>query len=76
MRRFILIIVPYLWLTALFLVPFAIVFKISLSDIAHPRHPALWADDERTDFSAMLAQLDFENFVFLTTDDLVLEGLL
>ena len=34
MRRFALIAIPYFWLLALFLVPFAIVFKISLSDIA------------------------------------------
>ena len=34
MRRFTLIAIPYLWLIALFLVPFAIVFKISLSDTA------------------------------------------
>ena len=34
MRRFTLIAVPYLWLLALFLVPFLIVLKISLSDYA------------------------------------------
>ena len=34
MRRFILIAVPYLWLLALFLVPFLIVMKIALSDTA------------------------------------------
>jgi len=34
MRRAFLIAVPYAWLLALFLIPFGIVFKISLSDIA------------------------------------------
>ncbi|MCP3879833.1 MAG: ABC transporter permease, partial [Sulfitobacter sp.] len=34
MRRFFLIAVPYAWLLALFLIPFIIVFKISLSDLA------------------------------------------
>ena len=34
MRRATLILVPYLWLLALFLVPFLIVLKISLSDTA------------------------------------------
>ncbi len=73
MRRTILIAVPYLWLLALFLVPFLIVFKISLSDIAlaiPPYTPTL-------DFSAgwdgikeFFANLDFENFKFLSTDDL------
>ena len=33
MQRLILIAVPYAWLLALFLVPFLIVFKISLSDV-------------------------------------------
>ncbi|WP_425049944.1 ABC transporter permease subunit [Psychromarinibacter sp. S121] len=73
MRRFALIIVPYLWLVALFLVPFIIVLKISLSDYAvsiPPYTPLL-------DFSAgweglkrFFSQLDFDNFLFLTTDDL------
>ena len=39
MRRFVLIAVPYLWLLALFLVPFLIVLKISLSDVALARPP-------------------------------------
>ncbi|WP_324752847.1 ABC transporter permease subunit [Roseovarius sp. Pro17] len=73
MRRILLIAVPYLWLLALFLVPFLIVLKISLSDIAlaiPPYTPTL-------DFSAgwdgikeFFANLDFENFEFLATDDL------
>ena len=68
MQRFFLIAVPYAWLLALFLVPFVIVFKISLSDIElaiPPYTPTL--DDGLREF---FAALDFENFVFLTTDDL------
>ncbi|OSQ53193.1 ABC transporter permease subunit [Marivita geojedonensis] len=73
MRRFVLIAVPYLWLVALFLIPFVIVLKIALSDVALARPPYLpqlditggW-DSIRTFFS----ELDFENFWFLTTDDL------
>ncbi|WP_299672759.1 ABC transporter permease subunit [uncultured Roseobacter sp.] len=68
MQRFILIAVPYAWLLALFLIPFVIVFKISLSDIAlsiPPYAPIL--DDGIGPF---FAALDFENFVFLTSDDL------
>ena len=34
MRRWLLIGVPFLWLLVFFLIPFFIVFKISLSDIA------------------------------------------
>ncbi|WP_413720365.1 ABC transporter permease subunit [Silicimonas sp. MF1-12-2] len=73
MGRKLLVAIPYAWLLVLFLVPFAIVLKISLSDIAlsiPPYTPTL-------DFSAGLAglksffsELDFENFVFLTEDDL------
>ncbi|MBK0325785.1 ABC transporter permease subunit [Rhodobacteraceae bacterium F11138] len=70
MRRFTLIAVPYLWLLLLFLVPFVIVLKISLSDTAlsiPPYTPVLdWAEGIRAFFS----QLDFENFVWLTQDDL------
>ena len=34
LRRLTLIGIPYFWLLALFLIPFGIVLKISLSDIA------------------------------------------
>ncbi|WP_417603947.1 ABC transporter permease subunit [Primorskyibacter flagellatus] len=73
MRRLILIGLPYLWLLALFLVPFLIVLKISLSDIAlsiPPYTPQLDLSEGWTGFRAFLAALDFENFTFLTTDDL------
>lgn len=68
MRRFALIIVPYLWLLLLFLVPFAIVLKISLSDAALAIPP--YAPTLKEGLSALIAQLDFENYVFLTEDDL------
>ncbi len=73
MRKFLLIAVPYLWLLALFLVPFAIVLKISLSDIAlsiPPYTPTLDLSEGWAGLRAFFAGLDFENFVFLTTDDL------
>lgn len=70
MRRFLLIAIPYLWLLALFLVPFAIVLKISLSDIALARPPYLPQFDWAEGIGAFVAQLDFENFLFLTTDSL------
>ncbi|MFK7744672.1 MAG: ABC transporter permease subunit [Roseobacter sp.] len=68
MQRFVLIAVPYAWLLALFLVPFIIVLKISLSDIElsiPPYTPTL--DDGLAQF---FAALDFENFAFLASDDL------
>ena len=68
MRRAVLIAVPYAWLLALFLIPFAVVFKISLSDIALAIPP--YTPTARDGVWNMLSQLDFENFVFLTEDDL------
>lgn len=70
MRRFTLISVPYLWLLALFLVPFVIVFKISLSDVALARPPYTPHFDWATGIWAFLSELDFENFAWLTQDDL------
>lgn len=72
MRR-LLIAVPYLWLLALFLIPFLIVFKISLSDITlsiPPYAPNLDLTAGWSGFTEFLGGLDFENFVFLTQDDL------
>ncbi|MGY3438282.1 MULTISPECIES: ABC transporter permease subunit [unclassified Marinovum] len=73
MRRLTLIAVPYLWLLALFLVPFLIVLKISLSDTAiaiPPYTPTLDLSAGWTAFRDFLSQLDMENFVWLTEDDL------
>lgn len=73
LRRFTLISVPYFWLLGLFLVPFLIVLKISLSDIAlsiPPYTPTLELSDGWVGFRDFFSQLDFENFEFLATDDL------
>jgi putrescine transport system permease protein len=73
MRRATLILLPYLWLLALFLVPFVIVLKISLSDIElaiPPYTPTLDLSEGLKGIRDFFAGLDFENFVFLTTDDL------
>ncbi|MCV2892705.1 ABC transporter permease subunit [Lentibacter sp. XHP0401] len=73
MRRFTLIAVPYVWLLVLFLVPFIIVFKISLSDTAlaiPPYTPTLDFSSGWEGIRNFFAGLDFENFKFLTTDDL------
>ncbi len=68
MRRFFLIAVPYAWLLALFLVPFFIVFKISLSDLALSIPP--YTPTVKDGFATMFAAFDFENFAFLASDDL------
>ncbi|WP_439124532.1 ABC transporter permease subunit [Marivita sp.] len=73
MRRFLLIAVPYLWLVALFLIPFVIVLKIALSDIALARPPYMPQLDLAAGLEglkAFFAALDLENFWFLTSDDL------
>jgi len=73
MRRFFLIAVPYIWLLALFMVPFLIVFKISLSDTAlaiPPYTPTLDFAAGWEGFKSFLTELDMENFIFLTEDDL------
>ncbi|MFV0358783.1 ABC transporter permease subunit [Tropicimonas sp.] len=72
-RRLLLILVPYLWLLALFLVPFLIVFKISLSDVAlsiPPYVPTLDLGAGWAGIRDFFAELDFENYVFLTEDPL------
>ena len=73
MRRFFLIAIPYVWLLGLFLVPFIIVVKISLSDYAlaiPPYTPTLDLSHGWAGIKEFFSALDFENFWFLTTDDL------
>lgn len=73
MRRATLILVPYLWLLALFLVPFLIVLKISLSDTElsiPPYTPTLDFSTGWQGIKEFFSQLDFENFSWLASDDL------
>ncbi|MEQ8923914.1 MAG: ABC transporter permease subunit [Roseovarius confluentis] len=73
MTRKLLVAVPYFWLLVLFLVPFVIVLKISLSDVAlsiPPYAPTLDLAEGWQGVKAFISGLDFENYVFLTTDDL------
>lgn len=71
--RPLLIGIPFLWLIILFLVPFGIVLKISLSDIAvaiPPYTPTLDPSEGWAGLLAFLSELDFENYVFLAQDSL------
>ncbi|GAA6175844.1 ABC transporter permease subunit [Sulfitobacter pacificus] len=68
MRRTTLILIPYLWLLLLFFAPFLIVLKISLSDAALAIPP--YTPNLKDGIGALIRELDFENFVFLTEDDL------
>src|SRR5690606_12994783 len=67
------IIVPYVWLLFFFLIPFIIVFKISLSQTAiaiPPYAPVLGFGDGIGGFIDQLKQLGFDNYVWLTQDPL------
>ena len=73
MKRFGLISVPYLWLLALFLVPFLIVLKISLSDTAlaiPPYTPTLDISEGWEGIKVWWTALDLENYFWLASDDL------
>ncbi len=72
MRKLPLIAVPYLWLLVLFLLPFAIVFKISMSDAALAIPPYTFEPDLGEGwegFKAFIRDM-LENYVFLTEDAL------
>jgi putrescine transport system permease protein len=73
MRRWYVIGAPYLWLLLFFLVPFLIVFKISLSDVATaipPYTPTLDLAGGWAAVKEFISQLDFENYSFIFSDDL------
>jgi putrescine transport system permease protein len=79
LRRILLIAPPYFWLLFFFLIPFGIVLKISLSDIAVARPPYIPILDLSNGWDGIKAfwsELDFENFVFLTTDSLYIKAYL
>ena len=73
MRRLALIAVPYAWLLLFFLIPFAIVFKISLSDIAlaiPPYTPVFDLAEGWATFKNKFGQLDWDNYTWLMGDAL------
>jgi putrescine transport system permease protein len=73
MRRWLVIAVPYLWMLIFFLVPFFIVFKISLSEaeISIPPYTPVFDFTEGWDaIKAKIAELDFEKYRFIFSDEL------
>ncbi|WP_407941322.1 ABC transporter permease subunit [Mesorhizobium xinjiangense] len=65
--------IPYLWLFVFFLVPFLIVFKISLSTTAiamPPYMPAFGFEDGVAGFIAKLGEMSLDSYVWLTEDTL------
>lgn len=68
-----LIAVPFIWLLVLFLAPFFIVFKISLSEITiaiPPYLPTFDLEEGWEGLWAALSMFSFENYLWLTEDDL------
>lgn len=69
--RFLLIAIPFLWLLIFFLLPFAIVVKISLSDTANalpPYVPTLNLSEGWSGITGFISQLDLESFAWLLDD--------
>lgn len=71
--RIILIAIPFVWLLVLFLLPFASVIKMSLSDMATARPPYTPVYDESAGLLGiwqLISEFDLENYVWLAEDDL------
>jgi len=74
-----IVLVPYLWLAAFFLVPFLIVLKISLSHTAVAQPPYAPVLDPAAGWDglrAFLAALSFESYAFIGSDWLYLASYL
>lgn len=67
---------PALWLVALFLVPFLLVLRISLSDAASGIPPYLPRWEGWAELGSFLAAFDLENFATLASDSLYLGAFL
>jgi len=74
-RRWYVIATPYLWLFFFFLVPFFIVFKLSLSDVA-TAIPPYTPTFSWTGISDFFSKLDFENYSFIFGDPLYINAYL
>jgi putrescine transport system permease protein len=60
--RWLVVVVPYLWLAFFFAIPFLIVLKISLSDVAIARPPYLPVFTGFGNIGDFLSKLDFDNY--------------
>lgn len=77
--RFLVVLVPYLWLGFFFLAPFLIVLKISLSHdvIAQPPYaPLLDLSRGWQGLKDFFSQLDFSNYALLFSDTIYLDSYL
>ena len=62
--------IPYVWLLVFFLAPFAIVFKISLSEPTLAVPPYLPVFETLADIKTKIGELSFANYIWLTEDAL------
>ncbi|WP_245515100.1 ABC transporter permease [Jiella endophytica] len=74
MFRRIVIGVPFLWLVLLFLVPFLIVFKISLSQVAVAMPPYIPTFGDPSTWWSALQQFSLDNYAWIAGDQLYLDA--
>jgi putrescine transport system permease protein len=74
--RWYVIAAPYLWLLIFFLIPFFIVFKLSLSDVATAIPPYTPTFSWSEGIGTFISQLDFENYSFIFGDPLYVNAYL
>ena len=74
--RWLVVIIPYLWLLLFFAAPFLIILKISLSDTAIAMPPYLPVFEGPGMLGDFVRQLDLENYGFLLEDPLYLQSYL
>jgi len=74
--RWLVVLVPYVWMALFFLAPFFIIVKISLSDTAIAMPPYTPVFGGLSAIGDFFSQLDFENYVFLTEDSLYMNAYL
>lgn len=74
--RWLVVVIPYLWLLLFFAAPFLIILKISLSDTAIAMPPYLPVFEGPGMLGDFVRQLDLENYSFLLEDPLYLQSYL
>ncbi|MBZ8135079.1 ABC transporter permease subunit [Afifella sp. IM 167] len=74
--RWIVTIVPYVWLLVFFLAPFLIVLKISFSATAIAMPPYVPVFDQLAGFWEKAKELSFDNYLWLTQDALYIKAYL
>ena len=74
--RWLVVLIPYLWMALFFMAPFFIIVKISLSDTAIAMPPYVPVFDGLSAIGSFFSELDFENYVFLTQDSLYVNAYL